>query len=249
MILATPLAADWPAGVDVVVVGEVHDNPAHHLYQAEVVRELQPAALVFEMLSPAQAAAIATMDRSDEAALRDALDWDNSGWPDFSMYYPIFAATDAAIYGAALPRDDIRAAMTQGAAEIFGEQAAQYGLTALTQADIDALSGEMQEVHCNMLPEEMMAGMVEAQHLRDAHFARVTVEALESQGKPVVVITGNGHARMDRGMTARLRQAQPDLLVWAIGQIEEGGETDNQPFDAIRVTDRVEREDPCLSLR
>jgi uncharacterized iron-regulated protein len=37
-------------GADVVVLGEVHDNPQHHANQAAVVRALQPSALVFEMI-------------------------------------------------------------------------------------------------------------------------------------------------------------------------------------------------------
>ncbi|MEJ2019704.1 MAG: ChaN family lipoprotein, partial [Maritimibacter sp.] len=50
----------WAGGLDgvaadVVVLGEQHDNPAHHLVQAEAVAELAPKALVFEMLTEAQA--------------------------------------------------------------------------------------------------------------------------------------------------------------------------------------------------
>lgn len=230
-------------------MGEVHDNPDHHLHQADIVRDLNPAAIVFEMLSPEQVTAIAGVDRADEAALRAALDWDNSGWPEFSMYYPIFAASDAPVYGAALPRDTIRASMTDGAAATFGDGAEDFALTPLPDAVEAELRAEMQASHCNMLPEEMMPGMVEAQRLRDAHFARVTLQALEETGRPVVVITGNGHARTDRGMTYSLRHARPDLSVWAIGQLEEGSETENAPYDEIRVTQAAEREDPCLSLQ
>ena len=46
---------------DVVLLGEVHDNPAHHAFQAEAVAYLAPRALVFEMLTPAQAALVVDM--------------------------------------------------------------------------------------------------------------------------------------------------------------------------------------------
>ncbi len=48
---------------DVVILGEIHDNPEHHENQAWVVRELAPGALVVEMLKA-----------SDEAPIRMHLD-------------------------------------------------------------------------------------------------------------------------------------------------------------------------------
>ena len=50
------LAAAPAAAQDVVILGEIHDNPAHHEVQAERVADIQPRALVFEMLTPEQAA-------------------------------------------------------------------------------------------------------------------------------------------------------------------------------------------------
>ena len=38
---------------DIVLLGEIHDNPEHHANQAAIVRALQPAALVFEMFPQA----------------------------------------------------------------------------------------------------------------------------------------------------------------------------------------------------
>ena len=40
---------------DVLIVGEIHDNPAHHAAQARLLEELAPAAVVFEMLEAEQA--------------------------------------------------------------------------------------------------------------------------------------------------------------------------------------------------
>ena len=94
---------------DVVILGEVHDNPTHNSHQARAVAALRPAALVFEMLSPEQAGLAMGLPRGDAQALGQALQWQDSGWPDFAMYHPIFtAAPDAALYGAALPRDRVR---------------------------------------------------------------------------------------------------------------------------------------------
>jgi uncharacterized iron-regulated protein len=189
---------------DVVVIGEVHDNPAHHAHQAVLVAMFAPGALVFEMLTPDQAARID--DASDMAAMETALGWTAAGWPDFAMYHPIFlAAPDAKVFGAAVDADVIRRALGHGAAAAFGVGAARYGLDQpLSGSEQDVLEIEQRQAHCGALPEEMLGGMVEVQRLRDAALARAVVQAMKATGGPVIVITGNGHARRDRGVPAVL---------------------------------------------
>lgn len=233
-----------------VILGEVHDNPAHHRAQAEAVAAIRPAALVFEMLTPAQAAAAQGVDRTDAAALRAALGWDGTGWPDFALYAPIFAAApEARLYGAALPIEEVRRAMREGAAAVFGPEAQSYGLDAPLPAEEQAArEAEQQEDHCNALPEAMLPGMVAAQRLRDAAFARTTLIALHETGGPVVVITGSGHARTDRGIPDALRHAAPVLRVLSIGQIEGAGPPE-APFDLWLAAPPAPRGDVCAAFR
>jgi uncharacterized iron-regulated protein len=233
-----------------VVLGEVHDNPVHHANQALVIEAMRPAALVFEMLTPAQAEAVTADVRDDPAALSAALGWAESGWPDFEMYYPIFAAApDAAIYGAALPRDAVRRAATDGAAAIFGPGAGVFGIdAALPEAELEARTAEQGAAHCDAIPVDQLPGMVEGQRLRDAAFARTTLEAFDATGGPVAVITGNGHARTDRGIPAMIAAARPELEVLAIGQLE-APPNDVPSFDLWVITDAVDRDDPCEAFR
>ncbi|MEC8629538.1 MAG: ChaN family lipoprotein [Pseudomonadota bacterium] len=232
----------------IVIVGEVHDNPLHHQFQADVIAAQRPAAVVFEMLSPEQAAAITPDLLGDAAALGDALHWEASGWPAFDIYYPIFAALgEARVYGAAVPRDTVRAAIGAGAAAVFDGDAARFGLDKpLPEAEQAAREADQQVAHCNALPEQMLGDMVEAQRLRDATFAAVTAEALSDTGGPVIVITGNGHTRRDHGIPAALAHAGITDVI-AIGQFEEPPEGD-VPFDLWRVTDPVDRDDPCAAF-
>jgi uncharacterized iron-regulated protein len=104
------------------------------------------------------------------------------------------------------------------------------------------------QAHCGALPPERMAGMVEAQRLRDAALARAVLDALAETGGPIAVITGSGHARTDFGLPAALRAAMPDLPVLSIGQIEAPAEPD-QPFDYWIVTEPAPRDDPCAVFR
>ncbi|WP_405109966.1 ChaN family lipoprotein [Phaeobacter sp. BS52] len=242
---------------DVVFLGEVHDNPAHHTAQAEIIAALAPAAVVWEMITPAQAAGLPPDLLQDGPALAEALDWAQSGWPEFALYQPVFAAGHgAAQVGALVPRAETRRAMEQGVARFFGAEAAVYGLTEpLPEAEQAAREADQLANHCNAMPAEMLPVLVDLQRLRDAALARGVVTALEQltdgiADQPraqVVVITGNGHARLDRGAPAALRLARPDLKIVALGQ-SEGGQIDGV-FDVLLDAPPVSRPDPCLAFQ
>ncbi|RMH53368.1 MAG: hypothetical protein D6686_00735 [Alphaproteobacteria bacterium] len=239
------------AGAEVVFAGEVHDNPDHHRLQAELARWLKPAAIVFEMLPPDREAEIARLRAAGagRAALEAALDWARSGWPDFGFYAAIMeAAPRARIYGAEVPRADLVRAMREGAAAVL-PGAADFGLDRpLPPEELAARIAEQAEAHCHALPGAMLPGMVEAQRLRDGALAAAALRALRDTGGPVLVITGTGHARTDRGAPALLTRAAPGIRVFALGQ----GEADpgpGAPFDAYRVAPAPPRPDPCAALR
>jgi len=98
-----------PPGTNIMVLGEYHDNPSHHQIQADFAARLQPRALVFEMLTAAQAKRAAGVSHGDMQALETALGWQGSGWSSFEHYFPIFAAApEAAVFGAAVPRAQAR---------------------------------------------------------------------------------------------------------------------------------------------
>lgn len=251
-VLAAPLAAGPLAGIvaDVYVLGEVHDNPAHHQVQAEAVADLAPAALVFEMLTREQAHTANAMARDEAGALAEALDWEASGWPDFALYHPIFAAApEARVYGAAVPRADARRAMETGVSRAFGEGAERYGLA--SQIDTEQLAERLNlqmDAHCGALPLDLLPAMVDLQRLRDAELARAALIALEETGGPAAVITGNGHARKDWGVPSYLGLAAPQVTVFALGQGEDGGVPEGG-FDMVLDAPGVDRDDPCAVFR
>ncbi len=228
---------------DVYILGEVHDNALHHEGQARVVRAVKPKAVVFEMLSPQQAAKVTPELRKDRDALGAALEWEASGWPDFAIYWPVFAALgDARVYGAARSREQVRRAFKEGAAAVFG---AGYGLDQpLPDGQLEQRKQAQFADHCEAMPLEMMGGMVEAQRFRDAAFADTVMRAFREVGGPVVLITGNGHARKDWGVPSMLE----GVNVLVVGFVEEPAQED-EPFDYWVVTEAAEREDPCLAFK
>ncbi len=249
LVLALCLRAVPALAQDVWILGEVHDNPAHHAEQAARVAAIQPRALVFEMLTPEQAARVTPELIADPDAMAGALGWAAAGWPDFSMYHPIFAAAPgAAIYGAHVPREAARAVLEHGPAAYFGEGAAAYGLTEPLPPEEQAAREALQRAaHCDALPKDVLPGMVAVQRLRDAVLARATITAWAETGGPVVVITGNGHARRDRGVPAYLARAAPDLEVFVLGQTEDGAPLPGG-FDEVLSAPAVARPDPCAAL-
>ncbi|MBY6119502.1 ChaN family lipoprotein [Mameliella alba] len=236
--LATPALAD----PDIVILGEVHDNPDAHIGQARALETLQPTAVVFEMLTPDDARR-ADQDRDQIPAI-----WGNSGWPDYALYAPVFDALGAArIVGAAAPRENVRAVFGDGAAALVGSDASRFGLDAPLPGAQQTQREEMQfEAHCRAMPREMMAGMVEVQRYRDAVFARAALEALDRYGPPVAVIAGNGHARTDWGIPAMIARAAPEVTTHATGFVEG---TADMPFDTVTIIPPAERDDPCASLK
>ncbi|SPJ25089.1 hypothetical protein PAA8504_02934 [Palleronia abyssalis] len=231
-------------------MGEEHDAPQHHLNQADWIARMNPGAVVFEMLPPELGPVATARAGDDPGALGDALQWEDRGWPDFGIYAPVFAAAEGAlILGAELSRDDLSRAVDSGRANSAGGDD-PFGLSIPLPTDEQmAREAEQAEAHCNMLPAEALPGMVAAQRLRDAALAEATLKALEASGGPVAVITGNGHARTDRGVPALLRMARPGLHVISIGQ--SSGGWDEAPFDVLIRTDPpADRAgDPCDAFR
>lgn len=239
------------ASADVVLLGEIHDNPFHHKGQAEIVAALKPKAVVFEMLTPAQAAQVSEIGTGDLDQLGQQIGWEAAGWPDFKIYAPIFAALgQAEVIGAAAPRDQIRAAFAEGAASVFGPDAAMFGLTQeVAGPELDQRKQMQFDAHCGAMPFAMMDGMVEAQRLRDALFADTALKALSKHGGPIVVIVGNGHVRRDWAMPAMIAIAAPTVKTMAVGFVEVPSLNTDPRFDITFKTARAERGDPCAAFR
>ncbi|WP_298859754.1 ChaN family lipoprotein [uncultured Sulfitobacter sp.] len=226
-----------------VVLGEQHDNPAHHTRQAEWVAALNPKALVFEMLTPEQGKK-AHGAWSNQAELDALIGWSETAWPSFEMYYPIFAAApEAIIYGAGLTRSDLEGLLERPLGEY--RIAAKFGFERpVDKAEQTARETLQAEAHCSALPEDLLPMMVDAQRFRDIWLADAALRALERTGGPVVIVTGNGHARTDWGMPALVAYAAPEITVFTLAQGEDGSDVGGG-FSLTLDAPAPERGDPC----
>lgn len=251
-----------------VLLGEFHDNPDDHRLQAWLVSQVKPQAVVFEMLDVDQAAALDAFHAAGEwspQAMGAALDWEKRGWPTWSTYQPIAEAAKEA--GARLvagnaERAKARAIVKGGVASLDASEAEALGLDRpLPNAADEALRAEIAASHCDMLPEDLLPGMALAQRLRDATMARQLLAATPD-GKRAVLITGNGHARRDRGVPhALIDQGATADEIASVMLIEVDPEatvpSDLVPLDPegraaadyIWFTPSVSRPDPCEEMQ
>jgi uncharacterized iron-regulated protein len=257
------------AAADFVALGEVHDNPDHHLLQARLVRAAIAAgrrpALAFEMLTadqqPAVDAAVARAPK-DPDALGEAVGWKTSRWPAWEMYRPIFAAGLEAglpIVAANLTREQVKELVMKG------REALDEGLRVrlardepIPDAVVAELREEMKESHCGEMPETMLEPLVLAQRARDARMAERMGAAGAERG--AVLITGKGHARTDRGVPTIVAKDSPGKKVLGVGffEVDPAGAAPADyverwgkglPFDLVVFTPGMKREDPCEALK
>lgn len=253
-----------------VLLGEKHDNPDHHRLQAWVLRGLIAAgrrpAVAFEMLDTDDQAAI---DRhlaaapDDAAGLAKAVDWEHSGWPDWTMYQPIAEAALSArlpVVAANLADASLQELRKGGVAALDPALAGRLGLDRpLTPALRAALAEEIRDAHCGHTPTRMLDQMIDTQRARDAKMADALIGSGIADGG--VLITGYGHARKDRGVPLYLSVRLPGASVASVAflEVEHGvtapgtyvarpsGET--LPVDYVWFTPRLEDGDACEKFR
>ncbi len=247
-----------------LLLGEVHDNPDHHLLEATLVRAATGAgarpAAAFEMLDEDRQAAIDAALAAPDAgadALARAVDWAHSGWPTFALYRPVFAAAIEArlpIAAVGLPRAIVGHLFHRGPSALPPRIRDVLDRAGPPSPEVVAkLREEMSASHCGELPEKLLDPLVLVQRARDALMA----ERLLAGGGRAILVAGSGHVREDRGVPSYLRREAPGRGALAVAFVEvsdEGrspgdyasgfGET-ALPFDLVVFTPAAEREDPC----
>lgn len=228
-----------------ILLGEQHDADAHQHIQRELVAALASqgrlGALLLEMADQGTSTA-GLAAQASEAQVREALRWNEAGWP-WARYGPVVMQAVRAgipVLGANLPRDRMRAAMADAALD------ARLDNTAL-QMQREAI----REGHCQMLPESQIAPMTRIQIARDLSMAQTLAQAAaQAQPRTVVLIAGGMHVLPRLGVPAHLPPALSRQVVLA--QAGDAGPASApgapQP-DLLLRTPALEPRDYCAQMR
>ncbi len=240
------------ANPQVLLLGEVHDNPqGHKLRFAELKKRVDGG------WRPV--IAMEQFDHEDQAMLDEAVKgcldagcvirvMNKKGW-DWQQYYPVIQlALDRSltIVAVNLSRANASKTVRDGVASSFdAKTVAEYRLGEPVSADWrKAQEQEIRTGHCNMLPDMMIPGMVNAQLARDVWMAKLI---RDQQPRDVVLIAGNGHVRKDIGVPRWLNTIGSKLTVRSVGYVEDGGM--KEQFDAVVAIPAVKRPDPCAKFK
>lgn len=257
-------------GRSIILLGEKHDNPDHHRLQAWVLRELVKAGrkppVSFEMFDTSKTPIISKYrndNPGDVDGIAEATNWKESGWPEWEMYRPIVAAAVEAglpIIAANLSRETARALSREGTSALPAALVREFHLDQPPTEEVRAsMDKEIREAHCGMANDSMVESMIRAQRARDAQLAERVLA--NDWGEGGVLITGNGHARTDRGVPTYLRMRYPQIKFASVGFLEVDDEKIRPdqypeelhagalPYDFVWFTPRVDNLDPCEKFR
>jgi uncharacterized iron-regulated protein len=248
------------------LLGEVHDNPAHHAIQLKSLDALGGSglkpAVAFEQFDRAHGKALQQRLAAGNVTAQDvaqAVQFDRKGW-NWDLYRPLVEGAlrhGMPLRAANLSRAEAGRIAKEGMAALGTEQISRLRLETAWSAEKERVLREIvYEGHCRSLPEQLMPNMTAAQRARDATLAEAL---LDPSADGAVLIAGNGHVRCDLGVPLYLRQASPDARIVSLGLLEVESGKDRaadyfaagaeRAYDFAWFTSRAQREDPCVALR
>jgi len=245
------------------LLGEIHDDPAHHALRARLIGEIAATgarpAVVLEQFDIAYDEALrgAQQAGGDAEQVADAGRLDRRGW-EWPLHEPIVAqalALHLPLRAGNLPRaPDARAgALVAEPGAMARERLAKAHWTGEQE---NALRENIAEGHCGALPSTVVPKLAAAQRERDAAMAQAFVDAATSDG--AILIAGNGHVRADLGVPVYLHAPglrDANARTVSVGFIEvapaaRAGDpralaAEHPGFDYLWLTAPVTRDDPC----
>ena len=250
------------AAAPVALLGETHDNPAHHEIQRTILERALRAgrrpALAMEQLDLEWQAdvdrAIASGASAGEVG---TVAHATRGW-DWRFYAPLvgLAISNALpVVALNLSRERTSRIVSEGLDALGPGETARLALATAWNAERNAgLRREIVQGHCGH-ESPIVDKLVDVQRAKDAVMAD---RILAASGRGVVAILGRGHARKDLGVPLYLAVRAPALRVLSLGLTEidaDANGVDDYPearpgrFDLVWFTEAAARDDPCRAFK
>jgi uncharacterized iron-regulated protein len=253
---------------NVLLLGEVHDNPLHHDFQKKLLQTQldagsRPSFLMEQFNSGSQAdldAALANTNRDD--AFSSAADLIKFG--DWKLYVPLLSSAvdyKLPIIAANIASAQLQPVMKQGFNAYDPEDLKRIAVDEVWSENRENyLSQHIEGTHCGQISPQWRAGLVRGQRLRDALMVDA---AVSSFGRGIVAIVGRDHARRDIGLPLYFAARRPSIRMLSMGLVEvipgnflpQGYATEtatgDAPYDVIWFSPRLDRSgrfDPCAGF-
>ena len=241
---------------DLVLLGEVHDNPVDHALRGALLRAFaaRHPAVVFEQITATDGPIALPAPGDSLTGWLDRNGFDRRGWR-WPLHEPVVAAalaTARSIWGSNVSREALRSVVTDGEAAAPAPLRQLIARAPLDSAARAALDQDLIDGHCGQLPESMIPGRRAAQEVRDAAMTRALL--LAGADGPAWLIAGNGHVRRDIAVPRILARVATGKQVLVVGLLEreESGAApeaaERQRYDLVIVTPRTPRPDPCVAV-
>jgi uncharacterized iron-regulated protein len=249
-VISEPALAERLRSADVVLLGELHDNPFHHKARAGFIPRFAngKTTIVAEHL-PVGSRVTSTGQTSSDLETA-GFNRDGWGWP---LHQPLFESVlgrGYALIGGNLPAGFSKELVAQGQAAMALSMAKSYERSPLSDPARAQLEQDLVDGHCGKLPEKYLAPMKLVQRATDISMATALLAH-----RPAVLVAGNGHVRRDYGVPQVLSALEPSLKISSIGFYENG--TDRAElikslagrYDFVWLTDKAQRSDPCEDFK
>lgn len=220
---AIAAAAD---GTQYVYVGEHHDHPDHHKFQADVIAALvkrgRRVTVGFEMFTrPAQSGLGGwTLGWWDEATFIERSDWKKQWGFDYNLYKPIFDVVKEnklPMVALNVPRDWVRAVGKDGYSALTPEARAEL------PAEFDVTNKNHKSIFEALMGGHPMTGpradnVYAAQVLWDEGMGDTAIKAMrgKSANHVMVVVAGIGHVMYGQGINWRVAKRTGDKGITAV---------------------------------
>lgn len=251
---------------DLIFLGELHDNPEHHQHRARLLVDLNRTNLhvVFEQL-PSQASFLIPGKGSNLLGHLRTKGFNDKAW-QWPLHEPLFSAAQRLgiwVTGGNLAPSQGRRFYSDGLNAVPRNIKLILDKAPLSAIALAELDTALIEGHCGHLPERLLPVMRLVQQSTDISMVLSAVASL-----PAVVIAGNGHVQKNFGMPHYVSYLRPASNVASVGFLEsplvEAYITDTQAvalaaipppalreqqaFDFVWMTSKIDREDPCKAL-
>ncbi|HWC04401.1 MAG TPA: ChaN family lipoprotein [Methylomirabilota bacterium] len=250
------LVAARARDAEVIYLGELHDNPLHHAIQTRILEALlldgRRPALAFEMVPETRQAALddAVRGGADAAEVARQLGWSAQGWPDFTMYWPLFELArrnELPAVGADLDPAVTRRISRDGLGAAGEFPARLRSALPDDPARDQAIARRIRAAHCDQISESRAERMLESWYARNVVIARRVGSALERVPQ-VVVIIGRGH-QSQGGVPEQLDALRPGTRQFVVALLEgEPAPPAEITADVVWLTPTRPRPNPCLTL-